>query len=162
MTIDKLTSAILEGDIETVRQIIKNEPSLNKQKTRNNQFLIELTKDKGVKRIEAILLLSSEDNKQFYQKQELVNFIGQLISELSESIYCAGWFDGIERELWNLSEDTDIMSINNEMYTINKNEVYELRSLADKLGYWVIWDDNYKPDCKRPIKIDDWKRLVIE
>lgn len=160
-TIDKLTTAIQGGDIKAVRQIIKTDPSLGKQKTRTNQFPIELARDKGLKRIEAILLLNSDDDKQFYRDKELSDFIGHLISELSEDIYSAGWAEGIERELWCRSEGIDIYPNENKS-RVNKNEIDELRALADKLGYWAFWDDSCDTDNIRPIKIEDWKRRIGE
>lgn len=154
--IEKLTNAIINGDIVTVRQIVAANPSIIGTKTQNNQFPTELAKSKGLKRIEAILLLSSDDNKQFYSVIELESFIGQLISELSEEIYAAGWLGGIEEELWRLS-DTTSLTLPNRM---DREEINELRRLADKLGYWATWDDNYQPDNIKPIKLKDWGKLI--
>jgi len=154
--IEKLTNAIINGDIVTVRQIVAANPSIIRTKTQDNQFPTELAKSKGLKRIEAILLLSSDDNKQFYSVIELESFIGQLISELSEEIYAAGWLGGIEEELWRLS-DTTSLTLPNRM---DREEINELRRLADKLGYWATWDDNYQPNNIKPIKLKDWGKLI--
>jgi hypothetical protein len=159
--VDKLATAILNGNIKAVRQIVGSDPSLASQKTRSNQFPIELAKEKGLKRIEAILLLTSADNKQLYQDNQLSDFIGHLISELSEDIYSAGWIDGIEKELWYRSEGIDI-NPNENTSRIDKNEIDELRALANKLGYWAYWDDNCESNNIRPIKIEDWKRRIGE
>jgi hypothetical protein len=154
---EKLTSAIVNSHIRAVRQIVRANPFIARTKTENNQFPIELAKSKRLKRIEGILLLSSDDNKQFYSDIELEAFIGQLISELSEEIYAAGWNEGIEDELWSLRNAT-ILPLPNRM---DKEEINELVMLADKLGYWATWDDNYEPDNIRPIKLEDWKKRFV-
>jgi hypothetical protein len=159
--IDKLTTAILDSDITTVRQLVTANPLITWTKTKNDQFPIELAKAKGLKRIETILLLHSDNNKSFYSDLELKNFIGQLISELSEEIYCAGWLEGIEKKLWRLGNDTNLTSLDKDV-RVDKEEIKELIALANKLNYWAIWDDNYKPDNIRPIKLTDWEKRFGE
>ena len=158
--IDELATGILNGDIKTVRQLLTNDSALNNIRTRNNQFPIELAKSKGLKRIETILLLSSENNLRFYSNIELKHFVGQLISELSEEMYAAGWLDGIENKLWELSNDKTLTTLDNVRVDIT--EIRELRNLADRLGYWAVWDDNYLPDNVRPIKITDWTKEFVK
>ena len=71
--------------------------------------------DKGVKNIEAALLLRSH------------------MSDLSEFFYCAGWSSSISSELWQAITC-------GEMDYLSKTDISVLRWLYNAAGGW--WDDN--------------------
>ena len=155
--IEKLIIAIINSDVDTVRQVATNNPSINKIKSKNNQYPIELAKAKGLKKIEAILLLSWEDNRLFYTEVELKKFIGELISELCEDYFCSWWETKIELEFWKYGNTLEII-MPHKFIMIDKNELKELILLAKRLGYWAYWDENLDTENVQPILLRDWKR----
>jgi hypothetical protein len=153
---EKLITAIIISDVGTVRQLVKDNPAINKIKTKNNQYPIELARAKGLKKIEAILLLSWDDNRIFYSDLELKKFIGQLISELSEDYFCSWWEPMIEFEFWRNGIASEI-TLSGKVVALDKIEMGELLMLATRLGYWAYWNDNLNENVQ-PIALRDWRR----
>ena len=60
-----------------------------------------MSKEKGIVKFETILLMKFSSELESYSENEKEQIIVNLIAELSEDIYCSGWNDGIEKELWN-------------------------------------------------------------
>jgi len=155
--IEKLIIAIINSDVVTVRQLATNNPSINKIKSKNNQYPIELAKAKGLKKIEGILILSWDDNRRFYSFSEQKKFIAQLICELSEQYFLTWWEPNIEFEFWKYGNKPEI-TMPHKYIKIDKIEMKELIMLAERMGYWAYWDDKLNCENVQPITISDWKR----
>jgi len=76
-----------------------------------------------------------------------------LMSDLSEEYYFAGWILGCEYWLWK-----ELSSNERNMYSITVEQKQALALAVDKAGGWIIWDD----DANDPefLTIDDWKNKV--
>jgi hypothetical protein len=87
-------------------------------------------------RIEAIQPLITEA-----AKDRLYN----LMSDISEECYCAGWMSGNEYTLWAMVRDP-AASRHYGMSEVSAEDVEELRQLSEQLGGWVVWwDDGDEP-----------------
>lgn len=53
-----------------------------------------------------------------------------LMSEISEDYYCAGWLSGLENDLWRMLQDGS-----------RRYEITQLRALHERCGGWWYYDD---------------------
>jgi hypothetical protein len=65
--------------------------------------------------------------------------LSDLMSDMSERAWCAGWMDGLEYALW---EAVIGRRKTYGLLTFTELEVQQLRSLADKCGGWIVWSDD--------------------
>ena len=65
----------------------------------------------------------------------------ELMSDISEDCYCAGWMHGLEYAIWGALQDGDRSYGMSEM---DAAQLERCRALAKELDGWVIWydDDN--------------------
>jgi len=118
--------------------------------------LIKLSKNKGIKIIQAILINRFPNAIENYNGKEIQNLIIDLISEISEHIYCAGWYSDIEFELWKWIDDESTIP-EAIIHRVERKDLSELKMLSDKLQLWAYWDNE---DEARSIGIRDWIELV--
>lgn len=85
-----------------------------------------------------------------YRKRELYD----LMSEISEDCYCAGWMSGNEFRLWDaITDPNDDRKYG--MWQIEEEQVTRLRELSELTNGWWVWED----DCAF-IGLDEWKRRL--
>jgi hypothetical protein len=61
-----------------------------------------------------------------------------LMSDISEEAWCAGWMDGLEYALWH------IMLHGPAKYgweLISEQTIQQLRTLSEQAGCWIVFDD---------------------
>lgn len=80
-------------------------------------------------------------------KEQLLN----LMQDISERCYCAGWMTGLEIYLWGVVEGR--AGLNYGQSWITENEVSELKRLSKLANGWWKWEDN--AEVFIPLKI--WK-----
>jgi len=61
----------------------------------------------------------------------------QLISDLSEEAYCAGWMDGLEFDLWSAVLNGPIKYGHLQ---ITPEHINQLKRLAHECGGWIYFD----------------------
>jgi hypothetical protein len=83
-----------------------------------------------------------------WKQQALAN----LISDISEDCYCAGWMSGIEYELWALLVDPTTKR-DRGMSRVEDDDIATLREISNEIGGWIYWDDD---DGKRFCPIGEW------
>jgi len=69
------------------------------------------------------------------------------ISDISESVYAAGWHSGIEFDVWD-----EIAGRKALPETIRKEKLDEIFEVANELNEWV--------HNRRPIALTEWRKLV--
>ena len=145
---------ILDGNLERLREL----ESSNELNEKDLVEIIKLSKNKGIKMIEAILINRFPIAINQYNQNEKQNLITNLISEISEDIYCAGWYSNIEFELWNwINDEMTIPKYFNQR--VIKEDLIELQMLSGKLQLWAYWHDE---DEEKSIGITEWKELFKE
>lgn len=85
-----------------------------------------------------------------YRKRELY----ELMSDISEECYCAGWMDGNEFRLWRAVTDPN----DDRRYgqsEIEKWQLIRLRELSELTGGWWVWEDD-----AAFISLDEWRRRL--
>lgn len=78
-----------------------------------------------------------------------------LMSDISEECYCAGWMHGNEYRLWDAITNPN----DDRIYgftKINDEQIERLRDLSRKLDGWVVWDDEVG---ERFVTIEEWERI---
>ena len=63
----------------------------------------------------------------------------ELMSDISEDCYCAGWMTGLEFAIWGALQDGDRRYGMGEM---DAEQLEGCRALANELDGWVIWVDD--------------------
>lgn len=154
----ELVKAILNSDIEKVRIILKEDPNAGNIKTALGEFPIELAKNKGIKRIEALFIRYTNWTNT-YSEKELKYLLVDLISELSEETYCASWLDKIEYEIWKIiNQEADTKTIKVWSKRGDLEIVEDLNYLKDVTKSWAYWDEASGEPI--PIDLADWKEKV--
>jgi len=82
----------------------------------------------------------------------------ELMSDISEECWCAGWMQGNEFSLWRVVSDPAAPRRYGRG-EISEQEATRLASLAEQIGGWVYWhDDEHEPD----LPSDQWGPRFIE
>lgn len=149
---EKLKNSILNGDTENVRKLLSDELAVVDPWLEN---IIQLAKNKDIKIIQSILINRIPLSINFYSIKQQEKLIVDLISELSHEIYAAGWYDGIEKRLWNWIEDSSTIPafINKDAI---QSDLIDLKSLSDNINLWAI-RKNGKGEA---IELSKWKEII--
>ena len=82
----------------------------------------------------------------------------ELMEDISEEGWCAGWMDGLEESLWWIAHGGDPMY---GRCLVSEERVTALRGLADRAGGWWYFDDE-KPiggDLEETfIALEEWEQ----
>jgi hypothetical protein len=138
---EEIKSAILESNL-TKLNLFLSQIEVSELNISEIKELIKLSKSKGVVKIEITLLLKYKTELHSLSKKEKEAIILALIEELSEDIYCSGWNDGIEKDIWNWRNGS-----------AKRNKVFENRvitshskiatDLGKEIGLWAEWNDKH-------------------
>lgn len=82
--------------------------------------------------------------------------LAELMSNISEDGYSAGWMPGLEIALWKALNDGDR---NYGRHRISQSEVEKLKFLSEKCNCWILFDDTNE---ETSIEIRKWKRKFDE
>jgi len=142
---------ILNGEFNKLRELeSSNQPGKDKL-----EAIVRLAKNKGVKLIETIIINRFPNAINHYNENEKQNLITNLISEISEEIYCAGWYINIEFELWTwINDESTIPEGLN--HRVIKKDLIELQKLSNKLKMWAYW---HNTDEEKSIEISEWREI---
>jgi len=95
----------------------------------------------------------TEDQRQLYE----------LMSEISEECWCAGWINGNEYAIWEAMQNGCYQF---GMRIIDKDLLGKVRELSGRIGGWIIWyDDEDDPQLcpkdwgPRFVKIENWHEI---
>ena len=80
--------------------------------------------------------------------------LADLMSEISQDCYYAGWIDGLEYRLWRAVTDVADDLIYGAA-KITPEQVSQMRKLSDSLGGWIICGD----DGERFIQMPEWLEM---
>jgi hypothetical protein len=80
----------------------------------------------------------------------------QLMSDISEEYYCAGWLHGLEFDLWAMLQGS---SLRFGLGEVSKDEVSQLRALSEQSGGWWRWDAK---DGEIFVTTDEWQKYLDE
>jgi hypothetical protein len=154
----EIKSAILESDL-TKLNLLLSQNKVAELNDKQIKELISLSKEKGVVKIETTLLLKYKTELNYYSEKDKGKIIISLIEELSEDIYCSGWNDGIEKELWNWGNGIS------EPNVVFVRRVVELDAklavdFGNEIGFWAEWNnDENKP---KAISLENWIKNTTE
>jgi len=161
-----LINAIKAFDITTVRKIIQNKEYWSYKQDYEIDSILAVAKveghdyiDKnGIKRIEVSLLLQFGWSRS-YTISELRQLLVDLISELSEDCYSAGWYQKIEFQLWELIHNkASELTLKLWQKRGDMEAVKDLNLLKQITQSWAIWYE----DAEDPtiIMLEEWIKLA--
>lgn len=78
-----------------------------------------------------------------------------LMSDISEDCYCAGWLIGLEERLWSLIEDGG-GHFGMCHFDAEDWKLMRLRELRDETGMWAHWTEDHGEQL---IPIDEWRTI---
>lgn len=81
----------------------------------------------------------------------------EVMREISETCYLAGWLIGIERTIWSFAIDPDGAPHECIRGEVSRAEVESLRALSQKARGWWHWDDDLGGEVFVPMA--EWERL---
>lgn len=143
---------ILNAELKNLRELDSSkQPSENELTT-----IVKLAKNKGVKLVETIVINRFPNAINKYNENEKQELITNLISEISENIYCAGWYKDIEFELWTWINDKSTIPEGLNHRVINE-DLDELQLLSNKLNLWAYW---HHTEEEKSIGIPEWIEIL--
>jgi len=83
--------------------------------------------------------------------------LSDLMSDISERCYCAGWMSGCEYRLWAAIINPDDKRNYGES-EISLNEVHRMKELSDEIGGWIYCSEN--DYIERFIPMNEWLEIV--
>jgi len=78
-----------------------------------------------------------------------------LMSDLSEEYFFAGWMCGTEDWLWR-----QLNEVASDNYSITDSEKQELEAAKNKVGSWVVWNDDI--DDPEFLTMEQWKERLLK
>lgn len=96
--------------------------------------------------------MSDADELLEYRKKELY----ELMSDISEDCYCAGWMHGNEFRLWDAITDPDD-DRRYGMGEIEPQQVQRLKELSQLSGGWWRWDETEGPQF---VVLERWEGIL--
>lgn len=76
----------------------------------------------------------------------------ELMSDISEECYCAGWMSGNEYTLWEMVANPDA-GRNYGQDSVTDEQIADLRAISNEIGGWIRWRDD-EEDANLPP--EDW------
>ena len=148
----ELKSAILESDLVKLNLLLSDN-TIRELNSNEIKEVVKLSKDKGVVKIETTILLKYKSELDSYSERDKEKLIISLISELSEDIYCSGWNNGIEKELWDWGNG---ISEPNEVFArrVIESDAKLAVDFGNEIGFWAEWNDEQSEPY--PISISEW------
>ena len=89
------------------------------------------------------------------EEKELKEQLSSKIWEISEAGYCAGWTRDIEFYIWKIVLDGSETDFG--VKTISKQEIANLRTLAEQSGGWWHWSSEENKAVFIPL--DKWQEI---
>ena len=81
--------------------------------------------------------------------------LAELMSDISEDQYFAGWLTGLEYDLWALLQSSDAQRVGAFGGT-HRRDIRRLRDLSAATNGWIVWLDHADPDLKH-MPLDKWE-----
>ena len=66
--------------------------------------------------------------------------LSELMSEISEEWFCAGWIIDLEYTLWTVVTNPTARR-QFGMEELSAHQIAQLKSLSESIGGWIMWDD---------------------
>jgi hypothetical protein len=79
----------------------------------------------------------------------------ELMSQISEEGFYAGWMAGLEFDLWRIINGDDKRYGH---HVLTQEEIDRLWSLARKCGCWIVFDDEKEETA---IDLDIWEEMFL-
>jgi hypothetical protein len=101
---------------------------------------------------------------------EGVGDLSELISNISEETWCAGWMKDIEFHLWAATHDEAIEDetfvLSTDAYNLHVDDVFQLGLLSERVGGWIVWKNGQGavlvPLAEWLQLYNEWKRMRVQ
>jgi hypothetical protein len=91
--------------------------------------------------------------------------LANLMSEISEDCYCAGWMHGLEFALWAIATG-DRKNRKYGQGEVSQQQIDDLMAISAEIGGWIRWaDDESDPGLSAAewgevfVPMDEWMRI---
>ncbi len=80
--------------------------------------------------------------------------LAELMGDISEDCYCAGWMMGLEHALWAM-----VLGGPREygMGEVTEEQVARLKQLSDACGGWIVWSEG---DGETFVPLEEWEQIA--
>lgn len=85
--------------------------------------------------------------------------LANLMSDISEDAYCAGWMMGLEFDLWRLLHSNPPRPYG--MINISDNSMKMLKELSDHVGGWIVVSNDQDHDYDF-VPLHEWEQMFRE
>jgi hypothetical protein len=150
-SINPLLRAALSGETEVARAIAMHSPSMRSARGASGESLAQLALAAGHVGT-AVALLRSE-SLSAPDDHKPADLLEGLMSELSETISCAGWLDDLEHLLWDVANSTERST--SVFSKLTQTVRADLRWLAEQCHCWV----RYGAKGPESVNIETWRTL---
>lgn len=156
MITSPLIQAILDGKIDVVRNLIKNNPEMLEIRSEIGSLPYEIAVDKGLADQRTALLRANAPGSESFEEYSelLIHYLGNI----SHDYACAGWLVDIEFIIWKIAFTNELLSDTTFRFNeIDEETKEDLRFLSQKVKGWAVWSD----EDKEPVIVsfDKWNEI---
>lgn len=155
MITNPLIQAILDGEISTVRKLIKIEPKLLGVRSETGSLPYKIAVNKGLANQQSALLRAGAPGSEDFTEYSdlIIHYLGDISADA-----CASWLSGIEFIIWksvfaNGSLAAEIVGFSD----LDEETKEDLRFLSRKAKGWVAWRD----ETREPVFVStkEWMQI---
>jgi hypothetical protein len=158
MITSPLIQAVLDGEIDKVRSLIKNHPEMLGVRSENGSFPYQIAVKKGLASQQTALLRVEAPGGEYFTEYSdlLIHYLGDI-----SNAACASWLRGIEFIVWkSVFADGSLASDIEGFHDLDEEAKKDLRFLSRKAQGWVGWTDKDEEPVFVPI--EQWNEMWQE
>ncbi len=154
-----LIQAILDGQINKVRDLIKNHPEMLGMRSETGNLPYQISINKGLANQQtALLRANAPDSEKFEDYSELLI---HYLSDISENYACASWLADVEFTVWKIVFANELVSPDcYGFHEMDEETKEDLRFLSQKANGWIAWSDEDAEPLL--VSIEQWKLMWEE
>lgn len=101
-------------------------------------------------------------------KAETKRKLYELMEEISQECWCAGWLDSLSFDLWEIAYHWNFAdAIEYGQSNVTYPQIIELLRLSKELGGWLIYDEKNEDYSKdendtRIVRVRKWWEMYVE
>jgi hypothetical protein len=159
MITSPLIQAILDGRINMVRDLIRNNPEMLGIRSEIGSLPYQIACNKGLVNQQTALIRANAPGSENFKAYSAL--LIDYLSEISENYACAGWLIDIEFIIWKVVFTKQLLSDDCFRFNeIDEETKEDLRFLSQKANGWAGWTDDESEAVFVPL--EKWKKMWEE
>jgi hypothetical protein len=148
-TVEAIANLLAEREAKLTDTLLNLHSALVKIRDGNHEHSVTSEHDIAA---DALLLIEDINAEAIdRRKQRLL----QLMLDASEDVWCAGWMQGIEFDLWALATGEATEDTRAHYSSVARSDLNEMLHLSGLVDGWWIWRDG-----ETFVSLDEWRTIM--